>query len=482
MLRTRNHLWHPHHLVYHELTYYWLHFLKIFFPHVLEYFLVESFSSVFGAATIATVFLFFRNRFNLPLLTSWLGTSIVAFSYGIWFYSINVEVYAPSLFLTVASLYQLARKDWDARAVWLTAILHSLAILFHQMNILFTPIVIYKIVEQRKNIFVFKSLFWYALTGLVLVGGTYFVAGRFGEGHADLAGWISWMRGYTATDEYWRSLNWKTPLLAGTGFGHTFLGGHFVFRIGLEKWFTSLLRSHSLQDEFFLARHLSQNFSRGLFLLALLLLVLIFFLLIKFLSRVGWLIRNQYFVIVPLILYILIYSIYFLFWMPEILEFWLGQCIVFWLLVIGTHQKADTRFNILLLTVLALIFFINFTGSIRPMQDINNDIGYVRIQKVKELAKPSDIVIVQNPWLLKDFLEYYTPASVAEQPENKFQADSLHQAVQRSLQSGGKVFIFLDKENPRPDKDTSFIPMLMLENKARTIQLQNKPAEVWLIQ
>ena len=34
MLRTKSHLWHPHHLLYHELTYYWLHLLKIFFPHV----------------------------------------------------------------------------------------------------------------------------------------------------------------------------------------------------------------------------------------------------------------------------------------------------------------------------------------------------------------------------------------------------------------------------------------------------------------
>jgi hypothetical protein len=346
------------------------------------------------------------------------------------------------LFFTTASLYLLARKNWDARAVWLTAILHSLAILFHQMNILFTPIVIYKIVEQRKNIFVFKSLFWYGLSGLLMVGGGYFLAGRFGEGHTDLGGWITWLRGYTITDEYWRSLNWETPLLAGTGFGHTFLGAHFVFRIGLEKWFTSLLYSHSLQDEFFLSRNLSPNFSRSLFLLSLLFAALTFFLLIKFLSRIGALLRNQYFIIVPLMLYFLIYSIYFLFWMPEILEFWLGQCIVFWLLLIGTYEKVDMRFNALLMIILSLLLFINFTGSIRPMQDINNDIGYVRIEKVRELAKPSDIVIVQNPWLLKEFLEYYTPASVAEQPKNKMQADSLQQVVQRRLQAGGKVFIF----------------------------------------
>lgn len=484
MLRTKKDLWHPHHLIYHELSYYWLHFLKIFLPRVEDYFLVESFSSLFGAATLTVVFLFFRRRFDFPVVTSWLGTSIVAFSYGIWFYSINVEVYAPSLFLTIAVLYQLSRREWDARAVWVTAIFHSIAILFHQMNILITPIIIYKIIEQRKNIFVFKSLFWYGLTGLVLVGGVYFLAGRFGEGHADLKGWITWIRGYTVSDEYWRSLSWKTPLLAGTGFGHTFLGGHFVFRMGLERWFTSLLHTHSLSDEFFLARSLSGNFSRILFVLAVVLAVLTFYLVIKFVTKIGWLIRNQYFTVVPLILYFLIFSVYFLFWMPEILEFWLGQCIVFWLLMIGTYENVNRRFNILLGIILALLFFINFTGSIKLMQNVNNDIGYVRIQKVKNMAKPSDMVIVQNPWLLKEFLEYYTPASVTEQPGSQREADSLRHVIQQDLESGGRIFIFLDKdkENVKPGRDTTFIPQIMSENKLRSTQIQAEPVEVWLIQ
>src|ERR1700730_2593365 len=203
MLRTREHLWHPHHLLYHQLSYYWLHLLNPVFPGVQDYFLVESFSSVFGAGTITVVYLFFRNRFNLPTLTSWLGGAIIGFSYGIWFYSINVEVYAPSIFLTICCLYILAKKEWSARDVWLTAFLHSLAILFHQMNILFTPIVLYKIYEQRKNIFVLKSIFWYALTGIVLVGGVYILAGRIGEGRDTFESWMTWVRGYTTSDEYW---------------------------------------------------------------------------------------------------------------------------------------------------------------------------------------------------------------------------------------------------------------------------------------
>jgi len=250
----------------------------------------------------------------------------------------------------------------------------------------------------------------------------------------------------------------------------------------LERWFTSLLHSHSLQDEFFLAKDLPQGFSRVLFALAVTLIALIISLVIKFFSRIGWLIRNQYFLVVPLVLYFLIYSIYFLFWMPEILEFWLGQCIVFWLLMIGTYEKVNNRFNLLLIFILALLFFINFTGSIRPMQNVNNDIGYVRIQKVRQMAKPTDLVIVQNPWLLKEFLQYYTPASIAEQPRDKAQRDSLQQVANHDLQSGGKIFIFIDRDNPKPDRDTSFIPALMLENKSRIVQIQSTPAEVWMIQ
>ena len=481
MLKTENHLWHPHHLLYHQLSYYWLHLLKPIFPAVPEYFLVESFSSLFGAGTITVTFLFFRNRFHLPILTSWLGASIIAFSYGVWFYSVNVEVYAPSLFFTALTLYQLTKREWDARAVWLSAIFHSLAILFHQMNILMTPIVIYKIFEQRKQIFVFKSLFWYALTGIVLVGGTYFLAGRFGEGHTDFNSWVAWVRGYTVTGEYWRPLSWKTPLLAGTGFAHTILGGHFVFKLGIEKWVTSLLHTHSLQDEYFLVRDLTVGAGRVLFLLSLLLALLTIFLFIRFLSRFQFIFKNQYYITIPLLLYFLIYSIYFLFWMPEILEFWIGQCMVFWLLLIGTYQPINNRFHLLMGAMLALIIYINYAGSIRPMRNLNNDIGYVRIQKVKQLSSKNDLVIVQNPWLLKEFLEYYTGVEVAQNPQNAIEKELLLRKVEKHLQHGAKVFVFIKRDESNDVSNPLLLDQLIQHYKARAAQIEQKPAEIWLI-
>src|SRR5215213_1011744 len=152
MLRTGHGLWHPHHLLYHVSSKYWLAFWKIFFPGVQDYLLVETFSSVWGAATLGLMFLFLRRRFGLPVLTAWLGVAAAGFSYGIWFYSVNVEVYMPALFFTLLALYILGKKEWTSRQVWLTALVHSLAILFHQMNILLVPVILYKIYSQRKNI------------------------------------------------------------------------------------------------------------------------------------------------------------------------------------------------------------------------------------------------------------------------------------------------------------------------------------------
>jgi hypothetical protein len=276
-------------------------------------------------------------------------------------------------------------------------------------------------------------------------------------------------------------LGWKTPLLAGTGFGHTILGGHFVFKLGLEKWITSLLHTHSLQDEFFLVKDMTVGFGRLLLMLSLLLALLTVFLFIKFISKFQSIVRNYYYITLPLLLYFFVYSFYFLFWMPEILEFWIGQCIVFWLLLIGNYQPLNKRFNLLLGTIACLLAFINYTGSIKPLRNIHNDIGFVRIQKVKELSSADDLVLVQNPWLLKEFLEYYTPARVARSPQYKQERDSLSSVVANELAAGHKVFIYIDRHESNEVSNPIFFTELIEQYKSRAAQIQQKPAEVWLL-
>ncbi|MGB8190667.1 MAG: hypothetical protein WCF67_02055 [Chitinophagaceae bacterium] len=483
MLKTEHGLWHPHHLLYHVSSKYWLGFWKMVFPSVEDYLIIESFSSVWGAATLSLVFRFFRKRFNLPVLTSWLGTAVIGFSYGIWFYSVNVEVYMPALFFTLWSLYILGEKEWSAKEVWRASLVHSLAILFHQMNILLVPVLLYKIWSQRKNIYVFKSIFWYALTGAAVVGGMYFIGGWIIEGHNDFSKWFGWIRGYTETNEYWQPLSWKTPLFAALGFLRTIVGGQFLFRLGdAEENMNAFLKVHALQDEQFLVRNLSTGMVWTIFILSMLLGVLMLILFIRFIRKFRENMRTSKHVITPLLLYVAIYSFYFLFWMPEILEFWLGHCVIFWLLLIGTYKPVGRRLNIISGSIAVLLFVINFSSSIRPMQDIKNDIGYARIEKLTHAATANDLVLVQDPWLLKDFIEYYTKSHVEAIPKDKQQAQNLHVRINNALATGNRVFVFPRPGEEREIDNTEFIPALKNEFGARMKLFQEGVSTVWVIE
>jgi uncharacterized integral membrane protein len=103
-----------------------------------------------------------------------LGVSVIAFSYGAWFYSVNVEVYTPPLFFLLTSLYVITRKAPRKNDIWLIALLHSLAILFHQVNVLFGFVILQWIYVNRKNFPIGTSFLKYFITGFVIVGAVYF--------------------------------------------------------------------------------------------------------------------------------------------------------------------------------------------------------------------------------------------------------------------------------------------------------------------
>jgi hypothetical protein len=198
--------------------------------------------------------LFFRNRFNLTTGVSALAVTLIAFSYGTWFYSVNIEVYSPPLFFILCSLFIITKKDPQDADVWKLAILQSFAILFHQVNIVFTPVVIYWLFMNRHKLNLVSSLLKYAVLGLILTGGLYFICGVLYEHKTTLQQFTEWILGYTVGHSYWQPLSMKTPLNAGVGFSRSFIGGHFIFQHpALESMLKNSFRSHGLRDEIFLS-------------------------------------------------------------------------------------------------------------------------------------------------------------------------------------------------------------------------------------
>ncbi len=446
-------LFHQHHLLYHFLANKWLLFWKDFFncrslspDGVLlfcrAHYIIESFTALWGASALTVCYLFFRRRFFLSRISSWLGTAIVGFSYGFWFYSINIEVYLPPLFFILLSLYTLTKKEFLASDAKRVAILHSLAILFHQVNVLFVPVVLYCLFRRK----MYKSIWTYTILSFIITITVYFVIGWFIEGHTTFASWLSWMQGYTVGHGYWQPLSFKTPIHVLTGFGHAFIGGHFIFQLpAMQSLLQQSFQSHGLKDEIFLSSDISPYWAWILTILAIFLLILMILLIIRVVSFIKKM-QSHHHVISPLLVTLFIYSIFFCFWMPEILEFWILQMVIVWLLLIGMlpviRFPMGINNNIGLAITMVMLFTLNYFGSIRWLQTSAKDWYYVEAQKISKEVSADDIIIVEDEWILKDYLRYYTPATIIATDEPGY--DPMLLKKMRDSLPFQQVFIYKD--------------------------------------
>ncbi len=205
----------------------------------------------------------------------------------------------------------------------------------------FAVAILYKLWQQRKRLNLSISLLQYVVAGILLVGGAYFIVGWVIEGYNSVPKWISWFEGYTQSNDYWKPLNSKMPVLIATGYSHAFIGGHFVFRIpAVEQYLSSSLSTHSLGDEMYLARHISHSMAIFLAGLSVLLGWVMLWLVVRFARYYKTISSKLGNVVTPLMIVGIVYSVFFCFWMPEILEFWIFQTILLWLLLLGTLQYA----------------------------------------------------------------------------------------------------------------------------------------------
>jgi hypothetical protein len=447
------HLFHPHHLLYHYYAHLWLLLFKNIFPGVPHYYLIESFTAVWGSGILAVCYLFFRNRFNLTHGLSALAIPLLAFSYGTWFYSVNIEVYAPPIFFILCSLFIITKKQPVDSDVWKVAILQSFAILFHQVNILFTPIVIYWLFVNRARLNFTGSFLRYAVLGLILTGGLYVFCGMFFEHKTNLTAFTEWILGYTKGHSYWQPLSSKTPLNVITGFSRAFVGGQFIFQHAyLEHILKNSFSSHGLRDEAFLASGMSP------FIIWLLTIVTILFALLMIILVIRFIIHYRrmelhYHVINPVFLTIIVYSVFFCFWMPEILEFWILQMVLVWLLLIGMMPAYRFPFNIRALKGIFLLsvslFIVNYFGSIRWLQRNSRDWYYVEIRKLDPDLTSSDIVYVVDEWILKDYVRYFSKATVIATDDPGYNEAEAQKQVREALSNHHKVIVYNRQVDPQ---------------------------------
>jgi hypothetical protein len=171
--------------------------------------------------------------------------------------------------------------------------------------------------------------------------------------------------------------------------------------------------------------------------------------------------------------------------MPENLEFWIPQTVVLWILLLGANRQLPPfvwKKNYLLYGGLSLILFVvNYFGSIRWMKDLENDSVYVKIKKVKEQAAAKDIILLQDPWLLDDFLQHFTPSTIAPVPSDGPAIAGLDRQISNSLATGGKIYLFTEGTSMHASPNKNFMDSLLHSPGIRVTDLQNELTPVKVI-
>ena len=130
---------HPNYLLFTNFLWLLIAPLEILFTTV------QSLQIIQAAAGALSLHIFYKllvDRLSINSIYATGALLIATFSYGLWYYSIALEVYIFPLCLLLLSFYILSAERITITSITAAAVLHSLATLVHQSSILFSFVIV----------------------------------------------------------------------------------------------------------------------------------------------------------------------------------------------------------------------------------------------------------------------------------------------------------------------------------------------------
>ncbi len=437
-------LFHPHHLLYNIFGNQILrafNLLGIESPPALH--LMGGVSSLFGALGI---FIFFFTIFHLTesYLISLTTSLFLSFSYGYWYLSLVAESHMIALVFLVICLYYLVKIDthFKRNYIILMALSHSVAVLFHQTQVLFIlPVLIFFACKKEK-----KAALVYISIVSVFVGSVYLWAGYQTGNLNSLKDFLLWITSDVHEEAdimasfgifQFTSIPYAMVTLSRTFFFGSFVGDLFLDHITSFSniaffiiYFTSLIITSYFLYAFFRNRNSIKESGKYIPLICL-----------------TW---------------ILTYFIFFAWWSPLLIDLMLPVVIPVLVLfsIFLSHCRANYRLHITLaLILLILVFFNNFFAEILPASKFKNNDSYQLAFTLNNYVSKNDLVVlddimVQNYskyYFHKEFSLAFFPILVGNSgKESKNRAmEVLKRKIENTLKAGGKVFISENEIYPK---------------------------------
>ena len=417
---------HPHHLLYQPAAMLWLDAWRRLGVDADGARVVGLLGSLFGALAVAAFFAVLRRRLGLELGRALAGAALAATSFGLWFYSVTVEVYTVPLVFLVGAFYALAAPRPGPRAFAAAGLLHGLAVLFHQSHLLFAGVSLAAAWLARRDSGAptgrLVAAYVAALVPTAALPYALVVVGEVRPTSVTEA-W-RWLTLYAHhSPSFWRPPDLATPARVAAGLGRAFVGGHFAFALPAARELAAhFLDGHWLADEAFLVRDMGVGTARALLALAAAFAAAVAILTAR---AASWRPRGAIgvpgpgrTVLVLAVAWIVPYGAFFAVWQPTNVEFWIAPSLALWLFVLAVWARAERGrsrpvVGMAGMGALALVLLgVNYAGSIRLLADPANDYYRAVTAPLAAEAAPGDLIVIGREWILAAYLERATDVPV----------------------------------------------------------------------
>jgi hypothetical protein len=218
------HLFHPNHLLYNFVGYLAYHAAQGLGLQTRALFVLQFVTIIFSLAGAFVFFRIVRLSFGGEYLSLAL-TALFAFAAAWWRFSTDADVYIISVFFLLVGFY-LILPNQTARP-FLAAFAHSFAMLFHELAVLFFPVVILGLLFQtascgRRD--QAETVLKYAAAAFLLTFGTYCLSFYLLTGGFDARSFFVWVTSFAPDAEVSRNA-WQSLSLTLRGHRQMFLDG-----------------------------------------------------------------------------------------------------------------------------------------------------------------------------------------------------------------------------------------------------------------
>lgn len=362
-------LWylHPNHLLYNPLgRMLWLG-LNAVGMDLRALTVLQVLSSLTGAAAVAVLFCVLLDLETSPYTALCLSLAL-AFSATWWKFATDASSYVPATLLLVLCLRLLVKKDRPQFV--LTGLIHSAAMLLHQLAILFYPAAVLAFWSRtagqprRERL---KGIASYTLAAAIPTGVTYVLAFAFKNDHWTVREFARWVASYSPDASFSFALG-KNLATSVVGHVRLVLGGNMRLVMDQRSPVSAVAAVALVATLLILIRRFVQKPPQSLPLL-----------------------ENLRRLLPALAVWWAVYVVFLLVWLPHNTFYRLFYLPALVLMAAGFVHGPKTKYNRLALSVAAL-FLVNFGFYIYPQSRPGTNPSVVIADEMRGVWKPGDVV------------------------------------------------------------------------------------------